>query len=211
MIKVLLVIACMVAMSGCSPQLASYTFKLGEVTDPPQSVVRFGETEILNSKVTCKNELFHASWSFEWTSVGLELANISDTTLYIQWDECVFVDTNGACHHVIPSEILYRDYYDSVKPAKVPPGSMADVRLVPRDKIRFTANGWDEVPYLPKSSPRYDGNFASIVESYVGKSIQVLLSVEADGELYDYHYVFDIIQSGVFNAKVENKGNSGLM
>jgi hypothetical protein len=211
MARVVSVIACLIVISGCATHMASYTINLGKVVDPAQGVNRFGETQIMESKEECKNELFHASWDLKWTSVGLRLVNVSDTTLYIHWDECVFVDTSGACHHVIPSEILYRDYYESVKSAKVPPGCMANVRLVPRDNIRFTANGWDEVPYLPKTSTGYSNKFTSIVKAYVGKSIQVLLTVESDNELYDYHYVFDIIDSKVLKVRSESEGSSALM
>lgn len=199
-----ILLAGLVFSAACAPHHARYSVELGDVIQPVESVEPHGEVQINDNKVACGNDLFSALWSFGWTSVDLVLTNLSEETIRIIWDECVFVDPYGSCHHIIPSEILYRDVYEHVKPAKVPAGCTVIERLIPRDNVRFLQSGWTELPYLPKQSTGELDEFRAQVLSYLGKEMQVLLAIEVDHQLVEYRFVFEIVDADVLRGTVES-------
>ena len=150
--------------SGCS-HYAGYTLELSNVVEQPDASAVFGELAVHDDKVSCSTTAFDITWAFDYSRVGMTYENTWPSSTRILWDECVFVGPDGNSHHVIPSEVLYRDYYESVKPSKVPSDCKVTVALIPRDNIRFTGSGWNELPFLPYSTNGSKKIFMNRIES----------------------------------------------
>ena len=185
-----------VISTGCS-YYAGYTVELSEVRGPSPADDSHGVSVVHENKVECSNDVFTVEWGFDYSSVNLSFVNNRDATVKIIWDECVFVDPKGNSHHIIPSEVLYSHYYESIKPSKIPGQCGLNVSLIPRDNIRYTSDGWRELAFLPQKSVWNKDGFLERVESYIGKNIQVLLAMECESMTYEYRYIFDITDAGI--------------
>jgi hypothetical protein len=190
-----MIVLASLSFGGCGSYVAKYSLGLVDVIEPADGIDLYAVSEIDQSIVSARNELFHVRWRFDYDHVGLILTNRSHRSLRIHWDECVFIGPDNNVSHVVPGEIRYGDVYDAIKPAKIPSRAAINAIVFPRNRIVMGIGGWTARPFLPQTSFGNRDWFNELVESYAGSKIQFVLAIEHDGRMFDYHYVFEITQT----------------
>ena len=112
------------------------------------------------------------------------LHNKTSKPLTVDWNRASLVDASQAAQKIMHSGVRYIDRDKPQPPTVVPPGAKLEDVLVPISNVRYVggnvARGWSTAPFLP------DGREAL---PYKGRSLGVLLPIESDGKVENYHFV----------------------
>lgn len=134
-------------------------------------------------------------WDHHPAYLIFSLENKTDHSIKILWDESSFVDTNNSSHRIIHTGVKYIDKGNPQAPSVVPrKGSYQDV-VISADNIEWLkySSQWIEHPILPgwQRGGTMD-EFQRKLNPLVGKTMQVLLSLDIDGVPVDYVFIFQI-------------------
>lgn len=189
-------------MMGCTYHLAVYHVGLSEVERPIDAKDRYGEQQIIRfkdqgkTKYRFEDEMVEIIWGVMPTQIAFELRNKTTHSIKIIWDETVYVDELGESKRVMHSGVKYSEKNNSQPPTVIPRGTTVTDMIVPVDNVSYgSGSGWKEKPLLPNQtlsagSPISVDVFESIVKEYVGKTIQVLLSLKIEDVVNEYIFSF---------------------
>lgn len=182
--------------------LANYDIELVK-TEPPKKSVKDSITSSIDSKFEDKK--ISITWQPTVLGFNFTLENKSDHSIKIVWDESVFVDEGGISHKIIHSGVKYNERNDSHPPTVIVKGGKLEDMVYPVDYVRwkegyysryYSRSGeWDESPILPASE--YGGSserqkLLDQANSYIGKKLQVLLSIEYEGVSNEYLFTLEV-------------------
>lgn len=189
---------------------ADYDISLTKV-DPPKKSAK--QSSIIPSKLRFDDQKISINWLPTAKQFGFLLENKSDHSIKIVWDETVFVDENAGNHKIMHSGIKFTDRGSSQPPTVIVKGGKLEDLIYPIDyaswrdgyygKYSSSAGGWDENPIFPFTiygEQLEKQKFTERANSYIGKTFQVLLSLEDDGVENEYLFTFQV-------NKVEIKHN----
>jgi len=187
-------------VAGCASARAQYDIGLSEVQTTFRAAGKYGEPVIkrVGDPGVDHNVYVDGVLGFGWFlspyRLSFLLANHTDRSIRIIWDEAAYVDANGVSHRVIHEGVKYIDRSASQPPSVVPPNSEIHDSIIPVDHVYFMSGqygGWGELPLLPVSAYSKK-HMESIVEQYVGKTLRVLLPIELQNVVVDYIFTFRI-------------------
>ncbi len=185
-------------LSGCAMHRAYYDVGLIEVERPVQAKERYGEQKITKTaeagidKYYFEDEMVKILWVPTSHQVSFALTNKTDHSIKIIWDEAAFVGVNGISSRVMHSGVKYIDRSNPQPPTVVVrKGTISDL-IVPTDNIYYnTYSGWETAPLFPVSATKEEELRLS-AQSYVGKTIQVLLPLKIEDVVNEYIFTFKI-------------------
>lgn len=204
--KSILIFTFWIIIAGCIPTViysttytAKYDISLSKVERPEDATERYGEQfiDILdteNYKYFFEDNLVKVLWVVDNRNIALSLENKTKNSIRIPWDEGVFVDMEGSSHRIIHSGINYSDRNQPQAPSIIARQTTLEEIIIPI--------GYIEKPFFPdfdyhtKNSPGVYStfkDFETIVDSKVGKSIQVLIPLQIEDITNDYIFTFEVI------------------
>ena len=173
---------------------SEYDISLREVVASSQVKHMFGEGRIVRAdnadiqSYVFENDMIRIAWIPTEISLAFTLENKTDDSLRIMWKDAIYIDVEGATVTVTHSGVKYGElnYTDGRvhRPSVVlSKGSMSDM-VLPRPNVRAPGGmmlGGHVTPLLPGDA-----------ESYVGKTIRVLLPLKMEVAVVEYTFVFSI-------------------
>ena len=188
---------------------AKYDISLSEVERPAKAKTRYGGQNISKVKdgevykYYFEDDMVKILWFALPKNITFVLENKTNYSIKIIWDDASFVDTSGGNHRVMHSGVKFTDRNNPQPPSViVRKGRMEDLAY-PSDyayykkgyysKYSSDPGGWEEKPLFPVF--KYDGDidtFKKECESFVGKTIQVLLPLQIEDVVNDYIFTFKI-------------------
>lgn len=185
-------------ISCMSPQ-GFYNVELQEVERPENAIERYGESKIVNfqeegkTKYSYEDEMIKIVWTPLPTEFAFTLQNKTDHSIKIIWDEAVYVNENGSGVRVMHSGVKYTDRSNSQPSTVVVKNANIDDTVVPTDKVSYNyAKGWISQPLFPNRATT-SKELNTLSQSYIGKTVQVLLPLQIEDTVNEY----------IFNFKVE--------
>jgi hypothetical protein len=134
-------------------------------------------------------------WENQVASMAFALENMTDHSMKILWDESVYISADGVSHRIMHSGVKFIDRNSPQPPSVVVrKGKYQDV-VLPAANVEWLkfSSKWLENPLFPSWQ---DGGtideFQKKVSVLAGKSIQILLALEIEGNINDYIFTFSI-------------------
>jgi hypothetical protein len=210
--------------TGCvtTSYYADYQIYLSQVERPIKIVQVYGDPKIINLtddpkyKFCFEDSLVKISWFTDSKQILFSIANKTDHTIKIPWDEAAYADCDGFSHRVIHSSIDYNDKEKPQPPSVIIRKGMLEDSIIPTELIKWfdtggehPLSGWSVEPFFPdylnKSGSKEEiysilTNFVNGTKLYVGRDFQVLLPLNVLGVTYEYIFTF-----GIENVKVNKK------
>lgn len=205
--------------SGCTPvqytpppppmYFATYDISLSEVERPAQAKERYGEQKIEKVqekeifKYYFEDEMVRILWIPTSSGISFILNNKTGHSIKIIWDEAAFVDENGGSHRVMHSGVKYIDRNSSQPPTVVVRKGKIEDFVFPTDYIYWKKGyygiyysepgEWEKLPLIPnfQSGGTID-ELQNKANSYVGKTLQILLPLKIEDIVNDYIFTFKI-------------------
>lgn len=175
----------------------TYSVSLYKVESPEDAKKQFGETKIVNftdenvTKYTYEDDYIRITWLVGRTQFNFTLANKSQHSIKIPWDDMAYVDAAGHTSRVMHSGVKYIDRNNSQPASIVPKGaSMSDI-LVPTDNIYYVSGqygGWQERPLLPRYTTQEEINNSGIV----GMTMKVMFPIIIENVTNEYLFEFKV-------------------
>lgn len=173
---------------------SEYDIRLREVEASSQVKDMFGDGRIVRADsadiqgYVFENDMIRMTWVPTEISLAFTLENKTDDSLRIMWKDAVYIDVEGVAATVTHSGVKYAElnYTDGRvhRPSVVlSKGSMSDM-VLPRPNVRAPGGmmlGGHVTPLLPGDA-----------ESYLGKTIRVLLPLKVEAAVVEYTFVFNI-------------------
>lgn len=197
--KRLLLVLIAALFTGCTVK-GFYTVVLENVEHPQNKNVRFGDTVVNKSleegttSYGYTDSLITIVWQVFDTQFGFNLANNTNHSLKIIWDDAVYIDVDGQSKRVMHSGVKFIDRNNPQPPTVVARGSTINDMILPTDNVYFVSGqygGWHEHPLFYNSAPTQD-ELTKLSALYVGKSVRVLLPIEIEGTVNEYTFTFKI-------------------
>ena len=193
--KILLCVLTTCIMSSCSIMMTSYGVSLASVESPANSMVQYGETQVVMieqdglSKYKFEDDYIEIFWYVGTKEFNFELINKSDYTIKLNWDDMAYVDLNGATSRVMHSGVKYIDRNNS-QPASVLPknASMTDI-LLPTNNIYYSEYiGWQS----KRLFPYYNTNAEAQLSTDIGKTVRIIFPIVIQDIVNEYVFEFKI-------------------
>ena len=164
------------------------------------------ENGLIENASVFKTKEVEFSWEPSQNSFVFSLANNTDKTLKIVWDNVVFIDSLGESHKVIHSGVKLVDRNSSQPPTLVVKGSHVRDSIQPADYIHWhkgytsLPGQWEEKSILPDSI--YGSNsdrafFQELVSTQIGKKLKVMVTLEFLENVKEYLFEFEIKSANV--------------
>ena len=183
--------------------MATYDVALAKVESPADVKKNFGETKVVlvkennMNKYRYEDDYIDITWYVGTKNLYFTLKNKSGHSIKINWDDISFVDINGTVGRVMHNGVKYIDRNNSQPATTIPNGAKIDDVLIPTENVyyisptRYTSGGWNErnlIPSYYKSKEAMDAE----ANSYVGKTMKVLMPISVEGVQNDYTFEFEI-------------------
>lgn len=191
------------ALSSCG-MLKSYTamydVSLSVVESPADAKKQFGETKVVNfkdgevSKYRYEDDFIDIVWYVSLKQFNFKLTNKSNHTIKINWDDISFVDYDGKVGRVMHAGVKYADRNSSQPASTVPKGANIEDILLPTENVYYVSGqygGWKEKYLIPcvYDTPE---KFAAGANTYVGKTMKILMPIMIENVQNDYTFEFNI-------------------
>lgn len=185
---------------GCVMYHARYDIGLSQVERPADAQKKYGEyktTQVQDEggkTYIFEDDMVQIIWLVSGVGAYFTLANKTDHSIKIIWDEASYVDTTGSNHRVMHSGVKYIDRDSSQPPTIVIRKGTVTDNIVPTDHISFSSGeygGWEKAPLLPSADFALD-TLKTQANKYVNKTIQILLPLEIEGVVNEYIFSFKI-------------------
>jgi hypothetical protein len=155
-------------------------YHMGATAQLEAATARHGSTSTKISAAD-KNIATSKDVSFGWVisddDIALVMENMSDTTMRLMWDHCVFVDPSRASHRLIHSGTRLADRDASQPPTNVAPGTRINEFIYPSDYISFDKD-WHRQPIFTSTD--------------IASHVTVILALEVDGTPREYTFTFRV-------------------
>jgi len=209
-------------LCSCRTYIASYSVDLTAVESPADATIQFGETKVASFKDIIKekkkkeevevqvkkyryeDDFIDIVWYVSSTDFNFTLKNKSNHTIKINWDDISYVDYEGKAGRVMHSGVKYSDR-NNIQPASTIPknSSLSDI-LVPTENVYFNSGeygGLGKKLLIPSIYQNPD-DFASSANTYVGKTMKVLMPIVIENVQNDYTFEFSI--TSLLNPELGN-------
>lgn len=146
-------------------------FGPAEAIQPDESKYRFGDS------------LVEAVFSVGFDRVEFEIANKSESSIRVAWDEAAFIGVDGTTSPVIHKGIRFMEMHSPKAPSVIPKGQLLRDFAVPTNNVSFVkssygAGSWNVRKLLPDTVP--------------GSKFALMLPLDADGETHEYTFWFRV-------------------
>jgi len=172
-------------------------------------VEKNGEVEKLDSvySSSCiyEDTLIKIKWIISHNKLNFNLVNRSSSTLSINWDKIIFVDSKGTSHRVIHSGIKFNEKEKPQVPSNIIRKSTTNDILIPSDNIAFIPGfssdfmdfsipaHWAAKPFIDTCCDQNKQVTIEEANGNLGKVFQLLFSITIDKK--DYEYIFSFISN----------------
>ena len=130
--------------------------------------------------------------------VGYALANLSDNTIRIPWDEVVYIDADRVANRVMHSGIKYSDRNASQPATVIPKGTSVSDFVMPTENVywnelsyadnNYFPGAWEEIPLFPQYGSREDASFSD----FPGKTVSIVMPIIVQDTAREYIFTFEI-------------------
>ena len=139
-------------------------------------------------KITFTNDEISAKFFLQGKNIiNLEIQNLTNKMIKIDWNQIAFVDTEQKTHKVIHTGVLYKDRNELQAPTIIPPIPMTKINdaLFPLDLIEFKSNIWTGAKWV-------SNNFISDQDDQ--KSLAVFIPLDIGGTVKYYTFQFKLVK-----------------
>ncbi len=119
-------------------------------------------------------------------SIGLDIINLSDAPITIDWNEVRLIDPEGGSHRILHNMVLLRDLHRTHTPTVIMPQGVLNESVAPMDYAFLDFSGWQQRPIFPKTEEALEFN---------GLKYGVSLPVKTEERVSTY--LFEIEVTGV--------------
>lgn len=190
--------------------VASYSVDLTTVESPADAKVQFGETKVVSfkegdiNKYRYEDDYIDIVWYVSSKQFNFTLKNKSNHTIKINWDDISFVDYNGNTGRVMHAGVKYTERNNSQPSSTIPKNASISDILLPTENVYYVSGqygGWREKLLIP-SIYKTPEAFASGANTYVGKTMKILMPIMIENVQNDYTFEFSI--SSLLNPEIGN-------
>ena len=209
----------MIANASYDISLISVEKSIGtEKVNEKQKIETVLEEGIL--KFYFEDETVRIKWRPSPDDIGFVVHNKADHPVKIVWDESGFIDKNGASHKLLHSGIGYEERNDFHPPAIIFAKDTLEDFVYPADYWQKEESGkkshkqqghWRRASFLPTQMRGTAEELRTKTEPFIGKTFQVILSLQINGVRTDYISTFIINNVNVTEREQqpENNHNGG--
>ena len=129
---------------------------------------------------TPQRDYIRVNWAYYDGVLGLRVRNISDHSIEILWEKCLYIDPVGREHRVFHKNWGIENHSLVQSPTILKPGEFLTDYVIPSDYV-YWANGWKITPLFPQDDI-----------GFKGKTIKVLLVIKASEKEDSLWYGFTI-------------------
>jgi len=194
----LLLVPIVLLIMGCST--ISYDISLEKVNIVNPSNEEF--TNIIKddiNKYTFNDDKIKISWILSASQFNFNLLNQTTEPMEIIWDKCTYIDINNKNHRLIHSGVKYVERNNSHPNTIIIPNSSIDDMIYPSDYVYYVEGkngGWKERPLFDflreLNSNIEEKNDSNIIKKYIGKTVQTMLTLQINNDIYSYIFIFRI-------------------
>ena len=170
---------------------------LTEVERPTDIQERYGNAKIITIKgdtlkYQFEDDMIKTSWTITLYGITLILENKTNHSIKINWDEGVFISTDGRSHRIIHTGIRYLESASAQPPTIIAKKSYVIETIFPSSYIYYSSSSqdWIEKPLLSNNDE--------------GKYIQILLPLQIENTINDYIFKFKVNVAKQGNKKIKN-------
>lgn len=197
-----------------------YDKALTKVQRPTDTQERWGDFNITKAnansvgnetvtKYSYVDSLISAIWYVGEKALFVEVENLSNHLIKINWNSAVYIDTSGTSIDIIHAGVRYADMGRSLPPTVIPAGTHTEITIYPTDYISYgTYTGWSHSPLISPNSILGNGVSKSLkrrnrkmIQNNVGRTFSVLLPIVVEGTTNPYTFTFTIT-----DLHIEGKG-----
>lgn len=197
--RYLIAILPIMLFTGCmgSMYTAKYDIGMEQVERPSDIEKRYGEAVITKqdtadvSKYIYADSLISIAWLPYPKQFEFVLENKSEHTMKLIWDESAFVDSNGQSHRIMHKGVKFTERNNSMPPSIVVRGGMISDLIYPSDYVSWEYSSWVEKGIFEPWA-EYSVSNLQPAKDHVGKSVQVLLPIEIEGNVNEYIFTFKV-------------------
>lgn len=130
----------------------------------------------------------------EQNRIGLNLYNLSEEPLYVDWNQIRVVDPDGQSHGVIRKLELLSDGVRAQALSLIPPQGVLSDAVTPKNNVYMNTSGWAQKPLFPNSEAAL---------SLKGRTFGLIIPVKQDESVKTYRLTFEIsdVQSYLVEIK----------
>ena len=215
--SVILLICVTFLITGCAGVSlnAKYDIGLVRVEKPKKVTERYGGKEIVfteEKKYIYEDGLIKMIFMPSAHQINFIAENKTDYSLKIVWDECVYVDINGASHRVIHSGVRYIDRNNPQAPSIIASKSNLTDMIYPSDYVEwgsgYYGSEWKERPLFPTSSylvmtttketENAKEDFKNTIDRFKDKEFSIVMPIKVEETINEYRFVFKIKDATVY-------------
>lgn len=210
-IKVIFLVLFLVFLFGCATAVmhkVQYDIALEGVERPPEADEQYGSQKISPTaekgyKYVFEDKMIKTLWFPSSAEIVFLLENKTNHSIEIMWNEAAYVCEKGESHKVMHAGVKAADREGPQRPSIVEGNGVIKDFIYPADYVYYTTDrwverplwgaGWTEKPLLPDSkSGGNEQEFIKKAETYIGKTLQVLLPIKVKDVTYDYVFTFKV-------------------
>ena len=145
-----------------------------------------------------KDEYIDIIWDVSDCHFNFRLANLSDNTIRIPWDEVVYIDADRVANRVMHSGIKYSDRNASQPATVIPKGTSVSDFVMPTENVywnewsyadnNYFPGAWEEIPLFPQYGSREDASFSD----FPGKTVSIVMPIIVQDTAREYIFTFEI-------------------
>lgn len=153
------------------------------------------ESMVKASSQSYSDDVIDISMQFGENAISMVLANQTNSSIKILWDDAAYIDQFGSAHRVIHLGTKLVDRDKAQVPSVVPKGSRINEEVVPSDCIewvtstsKYVASDWHYTPIAQMYL--YNTQREAENASVDFEPVQLLLPIEANNQRYEYTFKF---------------------
>jgi hypothetical protein len=197
---------------------ASYSSALVEVSRPKETKARWGAVETIvlgdSSRYVYEDSMIKVAIGALTNDVEFLIANKTDHSIKIIWDEATFVDVSGKVMRVMHAGVKYADRNQAQPPSVIPAHQTIEDLAEPTDRVYFstgtlyTPGDWKHLglvtPQLAVTQSNMstiaitpEATFTAQAKANVGKRMGLILPLQIEGVTNEYTFWFKITDATV--------------
>lgn len=175
------------SLSSCyTTQSVPYNTYTMQMTDS------VGNPDQISTACTHVDSNLSVGFEFLKTDISMVLKNNSNSTIKINWDECLFIK-NDIPSKVMHSGVKYTDRNQSMPPSIIPKGTLHTDVIVPTDNVYWkegyysqygsSPGGWEKKDILPTSTTN------------IGDKVSLYMPINVGTTTQEYNFNFKVKDS----------------
>lgn len=200
--RLIVLFMCLLALQSCGVSyVASYSVGLSSVESPADAKQQFGETKVVSfneeglTKFQYEDDFIDIIWFVDSKQFNFTLKNKTQYSMKICWDDISYVDIDGQSGRVMHAGVKYNERNNSQPSTTIPRGASISDLLLPTNNVSYISGGyggwWSETLLIPSVYPTQEA-YDLKAESYVGKTMSIMMPVVIQNVQNDYIFTFNI-------------------